>query len=142
MIKTQESFDYFFLNDIYNVLKAHENEVNEIVEETWNILGGPFALMSTVAGREVEKETTEKESLEDKVLIINYNDEAMALYFNNRVKNFFKKPFNLKTRVGEMKGNFSKRKVIKEKKEEKKEVKYEEVKKEKKLKEDSGFDCH
>ena len=32
MIKTQQSFDYFSLNDLYSVLKAHQFEVNEIAQ--------------------------------------------------------------------------------------------------------------
>ena len=33
MIKTQESFDGYSLANLYNVLEAHESEINEIVEE-------------------------------------------------------------------------------------------------------------
>ena len=33
MIKTQQSFDNYSLGDLYNVLKPHESEINEIAEE-------------------------------------------------------------------------------------------------------------
>ena len=32
MVKNQQSFDMSTLNDVYNQLKSHENEVNEIAE--------------------------------------------------------------------------------------------------------------
>ncbi|KAL7592013.1 hypothetical protein Lser_V15G31779 [Lactuca serriola] len=140
MIKNQQSFDYFFLSDLYNVLKAHENEVNEIIEETRNSLGGPLALMSNVASKEVEKETFENEGSDDEGLIVNSEDEAVDFYSNNRVKKFFKNPFNSKSRASEMKGNSSRKNVNDEKRIEKMEVKTEEAKIEKKkLKGDSGF---
>ena len=75
-------------------------------------------------------------------LIINYDDEAVAFYSNNRVKNFLKKPFNAKPRATEVKGNFSGKTMSEEKKVEKKEVKAEDAKLEKKLKGDLGFGCH
>ena len=60
---------------------------------------------------------------------------------HNRVKKFYKKPFNAKLRTGEVKGNFS-GKVSAKKMIEKKEAKGEESKAEKKLKGDSVVDCH
>ena len=134
MIKTQQSFDYFSLSDLYNVLKAHGNEVNKIAEETWDSLGGPLVLMSKVVSWEVEKETAENEGLEDEGLIIYSEDEAVAFYSNNQVKNFFKNPFNSNSRSSDIKGNSSGKNVNDEKTIEKKEVETVEVKIEKKLK--------
>ncbi|XP_023737287.1 uncharacterized protein LOC111885248 [Lactuca sativa] len=131
MMKTQQNFDFFTLNDHYNLLKAHKNEVNEVAEESKINLGGPLALVSKVLGRVGGMEATEKESSEDEGLIVNSDDEAVAFYFNNRVKKFYKNPFNGKLKVGEMRGSNT-RKVSDEKKFEKKEVKAE----------DSGVDCH
>lgn len=65
---------------IYSVLRAHEYEVNEIAKESRISLGGPLALVSKVAGREVEKEVVEKENSEDEGLIVNSDDEAVAFY--------------------------------------------------------------
>ena len=91
MVKTQQSFNYFTLNDLYNLLKTHEAEVNEIAEESKISIGGPLALVSKVSGREAEKESVEKENSKDEGLIVNSNDEAIAFYSINRVKKFFKK---------------------------------------------------
>ncbi|XP_023771670.1 uncharacterized protein LOC111920326 [Lactuca sativa] len=73
------------------------------------------------------------------------NDEAVAFYLNNRVKKFLKRPFNTKGKKSEMKGNFTKSGVAEKKKFEKPEKnddKVKEFKSEKKLKGDSGVDCH
>ena len=83
MIKTQKKLDYFYLNDMYNVMKEHESDVNEIVEESKISLGGPLALVSKVVSREAEKEVVEKENSEDEGLIVNSDEEAVAFYFNN-----------------------------------------------------------
>ena len=141
MVKIQQSFDYFSLNDLYNVLKARELEVNEKVEETRINLGGPLALVSKVSGREVKKEVAQKENSDDEGLIVNSDDEAVAFYSNNRVEKFYKNPFNAMSRVGESKGSFF-GKVNEEKKIDKKELKNEESKVEKNLKGDSRLDCH
>ncbi|XP_023748037.1 uncharacterized protein LOC111896263 [Lactuca sativa] len=66
MVKTQQCFNYYSLNDLYNVLKAHDSEVNEIAEETKVNLGGPCALVSKGFGREIEKEPKRKENEENK----------------------------------------------------------------------------
>lgn len=81
------------------------------------------------------------ENSKDEDLIVNSDDEVVAFYSNNRVKKFQKKPFSPKSRAGEVKGSFSK-KINEEKKIEKKEIKGEEAKVEKKSKGDSGIDCH
>ena len=80
------------MNDLYNQLKSHENEVNEIAEEAVASLGGPLALVSKVTERESEK----LKSDEEEGFLMNSDDEAVAFYSNNRVKKFFKKPFNPK----------------------------------------------
>ena len=41
MMKTQQTFNVFTHNDLYYLLKAHETEVNEIVEESKINLRGP-----------------------------------------------------------------------------------------------------
>ena len=61
MVKNQQSFDTSTLNDLYNQLKAHENEVNDIAEESKISLGGLLALISKVS----EKETCEKGDSEE-----------------------------------------------------------------------------
>ena len=78
MIKTQQCFDNFSLSDLYNELKAHECEVNEIAEETRISLGGPLALMSKVTSREAGIESTENEGSEDEGITVNFDDEAVA----------------------------------------------------------------
>lgn len=138
--KDTKSFNNFSLNDLYNVLKAHETEVNEIAEESKISLGGPLYLVSKVVGRDLEKETVEKEISKDEGLIVNSDDEAIAFYSNNRVKKFFKKPFNVKSRASDTKGSFVGKSVSEEKKVKKNEVKSEETNLEKKLKGDSIFD--
>lgn len=105
MIKTQQCFDNFSLSDLYNELKAHESEVNKIVEETRISLGSPLALMSKVTNREVELESTVIEGLEYEGLIVNSDDEAVAFYSNNKVKKFFKKTFNSKSKTSDLKGS-------------------------------------
>ena len=54
MVKNQQSFDTSTLNDLYNQLKSHENEVNEIAEEATASFGGPLALVSKVSDKECE----------------------------------------------------------------------------------------
>ena len=76
--KDTTKFQLFSLNDLYNVLKAHESELNEIIEETMISLSGPLALVSKVAGREFDKEIVEKENSEDEGLIVNFDDEAVV----------------------------------------------------------------
>ena len=79
MVKTQQSFDNFQLNDLYNLLKTHEDKVNEIAEEAKISLSGPLALVSKVS----EKEANEKEDSDNEGLIVNSDDEAVAFYSNN-----------------------------------------------------------
>ena len=102
MVKTQQSFDTSTLNDLYNLLKTHEIEVNEIVEESKMSLGGTLALMSKVN----EKESVEKEDSDSEGLLVNSDDEVVAFYSNNRVNKIFKKPSNSKSKIGEGKGKF------------------------------------
>ncbi|XP_023760141.1 uncharacterized protein LOC111908554 [Lactuca sativa] len=49
MVKNQQCFDTSTLNELYNQLKIHENEVNEIGEESKLSLGGLLALVSKKA---------------------------------------------------------------------------------------------
>ena len=48
IIKKQQSFDTSSLNDLYNHLKTHEDEVVEMLEESKQSLGGPLALVSKI----------------------------------------------------------------------------------------------
>lgn len=93
-----------------------------------------------MTNREAEIESTKIEGPEDEGLIFNFDDEAVAFYSNNKVKKFYKKPFNSKSKTSELKGGSSMKSERHEKKGEKKEVKSEDTKKERKLKGDSGFD--
>ena len=139
MVKNQQSFDTSTLNDLYNQLKSHENEVNEIAEETMASLGGPLALISKGSERESEK----LKSDEEEGFLMNSDDEAVAFYSNNRVKKFFKKPFNPKNKSSDSKGNFENKNRVDEKlKEVKKDSKSEMEKMEKMLKGDTGINCH
>ncbi|XP_023769335.1 uncharacterized protein LOC111917936 [Lactuca sativa] len=98
MVKNHQSFDTSTLNDLYNQLKSHENEVNEIVDEAMASLGGPLALISKVSEKESEK--------------------------SNQVMKFFKKPFNTKNKSSDSKGSFENKSGMVEKmKEEKKDLK-------------------
>ena len=58
------------------------------------------------------------------------------------VKKFFKKPFNARSKSSEVSGSSTGKAGSDEKRVKKKEVRAEEEKKEKKLKDDVGFDCH
>lgn len=49
MIKTRQSFDVYFVGDLYNLLKSHESKIKDIAEEWKMSLGGPMDLMSKVA---------------------------------------------------------------------------------------------
>ena len=55
--ESSADFDTSTLNDLFNLLKTHEGEANEIPEESKMSIGGPLALMSKVN----EKESVEKE---------------------------------------------------------------------------------
>ena len=139
MVKNQQSFDTSTLNDLYNQLKSHENEVNEIAEETMASLGGPLALISKGSERESEK----LKSDEEEGFLMNSEDEVVAFYSNNRVKKFFKKPFITKNKSSDSKGNFENKNRVDEKlKEVKKDSKSEMEKMEKMLKGDTGINCH
>ena len=76
MIKTQESFDGCSLAKLYNVLKAHESEINDIAEESKLSLGGLLALVSKVVGMESEPEEEAKDSEEG--FLFNSDDESVA----------------------------------------------------------------
>ena len=66
-------FDTSTLNDLYNLLKTHEGEVNEIAKESKMSIGGP-SLMSNVN----EKESVEKEDSDSEGFLVNSDDEAIA----------------------------------------------------------------
>ncbi|XP_023768575.1 uncharacterized protein LOC111917153 [Lactuca sativa] len=120
-------------------MMTHESEVNKIDEESKANLGGPLALVSKISEKEAEKDASD----EDKGFIMNSDDEAIAIYSNNRVKKFFKKHFNPKAKSSETKGNFLSKSIGEEKKkDEMKDTKPVEGKTEKKLKGDAGIDCH
>ncbi|XP_023735438.1 uncharacterized protein LOC111883340 [Lactuca sativa] len=145
MIKNHQSFDTSSLNDLYNQLKTHENKVAEMLEESKQSLGGPLALVSKMN----EVVSVENEGTDDEGFLMNSNNEAVAFYSNNRVKKFFKKPFKPKGMQGDAKSGFEKARVKDGGKEKKKYEKYEKVdenvkesKTEKKLKGDSGVNCH
>ena len=139
MIKTQQSFDGYSLADLYNVPKAPESEINEIIEEGKLSLGGLLDLMSKVTAKDSEIESGEQEDLEEEGFLVNSEDEVVAYYLKNKVKRFFKYPFNPKYKNNnEFKGNSSTCKGAKvESKEEKKEGKIVIEKKPLKLKGDS-----
>ena len=108
IIKTQKSFDGYSLGDLYNFLKANESEINEIAEEGKISLEGPLDLMSKVSKWKSKMEVAEQVGCEDEGLFMNWEDEAVAYYSNNKVKIFFKKPFNPKYKSNnEFKANTS-----------------------------------
>ncbi|XP_023755306.1 protein PXR1-like [Lactuca sativa] len=110
-------------------------------EESKLSIGGLLAIVSKVT----EKEAVENgDSDDEEGFIMNSDDEAIAFCSNNRVKKIFKKPFNPKVRQSEVKGRFVNKAVGEEKKKkiEKKDGKVDEDKSERKLKGDSGVDCH
>ena len=82
MVKSQQCFDTSSLNDLYNLLKTHEGEVNEMAKELKLSLGGPLALVSKV----FEKELIENENSDEEGFRMNSDDEAVAFFSNNRVK--------------------------------------------------------
>lgn len=113
MIKTQENFDNYSLSNLYNILKAHENEVKDIVDENKSSLGGPLALVSKVYAKEVE--TDEEAKNGEKGFLFNSDDEVVAYYLNNKVKKFFRNPFNGKFKNSyETKGVSTSGKSVKE----------------------------
>ena len=83
LIKTQQSFDGYSLVDLYNVLKAHESQINEIAQEGKLILEGPLTLMLKVTAKDSEVESIEEDNFE---VLDNSEDEAVAYYSNNKVK--------------------------------------------------------
>ena len=83
-----------------------------MVEESKKILGGPLALVSKVS----EVETVDKKDSDEEGFLMNPDDEAVAFYSNNQVRKFFKKPFNLKVKQSEVKGNFVSKSGANEKK--------------------------
>lgn len=56
-------------------------------------MGGPLAWISKAFGKVSEIEVAEKIDSEDKVFLVNSEDEAMAYYLNNKVNKFFNKPY-------------------------------------------------
>ncbi|XP_052622721.1 uncharacterized protein LOC128128007 [Lactuca sativa] len=55
MVKNQKSFDTSSINDLYNQLKTHESQVNEIAEESKLSLGVPLALVSKCMRKKLSK---------------------------------------------------------------------------------------
>lgn len=98
MIKTQDNFDGYSLSNLYNNLKADENEAKDIAEENKSSLGGPLALVSIDFGNDIESNEDAKYGEEG--FMFNSNDKAFAYYSNNKVNKFFKKPFSGKIKNG------------------------------------------
>ena len=73
---------------------------------------------------------------------MNSDDEAVAFYSNNRVKKFFKNPFNPKGKASDVKNAVIRTGGGERKKLEKADEKQKDAKEEKKLKGDSGIYCH
>nr|KAJ0207989.1 hypothetical protein LSAT_V11C500266000 [Lactuca sativa] len=138
MIKNQQSFDTTSLNNLYNQLKTHESEVLEMFEESKQSLGGPLALVSKIS----EVEINETNGSDNEGFLMNSDDEAVAFYSNNKVKNFFKKPFNPKGKANDAKSGVAKAGGEEKKKLEKNDEKQKDAKDVKKLKGDSGIYCH
>lgn len=92
MINTQENLCGYSLSNIYNILKAHENEVKDIVEKNKSNFGGPLALVSKVSSKEVGFDDDVGDVEEG--FLLNLDDEVVAYYSNNKVKKIFKKPFS------------------------------------------------
>ena len=97
MIKTQENFDSYSLSNLYNILKSHEAKVKEIADEKdKTTFGDPLAFVSNT--NVIESCYNVKDGENEEGLIVNSDDEIVAYYSNNNVKNFYKKPMkgNLK----------------------------------------------
>lgn len=95
-IKNQEKFDSYSLPNLYNISKAHEAQVKEIVDDTDKTnFGGTLALISETNINEASYDVKDDENEEG--LIMNYNDDVVAYYSNNNNKKIYKKP---------IKGNF------------------------------------
>ena len=77
-----------------------------------------------------------------KDFLMNSDDEAVAFYSNNRVKKFFKKPFNPKGKNSDAKNVVTRTGGEERKKMEKIDEKQKNANEEKKLKGDSGIYCH
>lgn len=98
LIKTHENFYSYSLFILYNILKAHEDDVKETAnekEKDKSTFGGPLALSSKSNIKDGASD--EDEGNGEEGVLLNYNGEAMAYYLNNNAKKFYKKP---------MKGNF------------------------------------
>ena len=103
-------------------------------------MGGPLTLVSNVSGKKPDVEYDDDDGSDNEGFVMNLDDEVVAYYSNNKVNKFFKKPFNLKFKGSDFKGNSSGKNVRdKTKTEKKKENKSEVEKLEKKLKGNSGF---
>ena len=62
--------------------------------------------MSKVTAKDFVVESDEEEKLEEEGFMVKSDHEAVAYYSNNKVKKFFKKPFNPKNKNNnEFKGN-------------------------------------
>ena len=63
-----------------------------------------MALVSKVS----EVDVNEKDDSDNEGFLMNSDDEAVAFYSNNRVKKFFKKPFNPKGKATDAKSGVTK----------------------------------
>lgn len=59
MIKTHQNFDTYLLSNLY-ILKAHESEIKEIVEENKMNFGGLMDLVSNTAAKDVDSDEEER----------------------------------------------------------------------------------
>lgn len=86
--KVYENIDTYSLSNLYNILKVHEQEFKEIIDEKEkNDFGGPLALISKTCVKEVCSDGEQGDTKEG--LLINSDHEAVAYYSNNRVKKFY-----------------------------------------------------
>lgn len=77
------------MSNLYNILKAHESEVIEIAEENKMNFGGPVALVSKMSVKDDESDDEAKQG--EEVFLMNFDDEVVAYYSNNRVKKVLQK---------------------------------------------------
>lgn len=93
------SFDSYSLFVLYNILKAHEDDVKIIADEKEKDIvtfGGPLALLSKSNVKEGVSD--EEEDNGEEGVFMNLDGEAVAYYLNKNAMKFYKKP---------MKGDFN-----------------------------------
>lgn len=83
------NFDSYSLSNVYNILKSHEVEVKEIIDEKdKTTFWGPLARVSKT---NVNKACFDVEDSKDKEgLIVNSDDNIVAYYSNNNFKKYYK----------------------------------------------------